>query len=276
MTRFKVLTALVVISLFWSGGCAMTGGLLQTVAPTLRFIGFNSVSIQPEGVQFEVKLGIKNNMPISLPLNRIEYQFDLNQKRLVTGTFNQFAALQGFSEQEVTFPFQLAWKDLVAQATSGSTSGQVYKVGFNGSLFVSESMALPAIPFSIEKTLPVPKLPKVGFVGTEGSPLGERFALNFKIKNENSFPIWMEGADTSLQLNQKNYELVQSGSAPRFEPGETQTLSLAMTNTLGKGIDMLANALLSGKMDFKASGKVRFGTPYGTLVLPVNTMGRTQ
>ncbi len=150
MIRTIMLRTSLAVLLISAGGCATTGGFLQTVAPTLRFIGFNSVSIQPEGVQFEVKMGIKNNMPISLPLNRIEYQFNLNQKRLATGTFNQFSALRGYSEQEVTFPFQLAWKDLVAQATSGSTSSQEYKVGFNGSLFVSESVALPAIPFTLE------------------------------------------------------------------------------------------------------------------------------
>ena len=58
MTRRTLLTVLVAVFLVGAGGCA-TLGLMQIVAPTLRFIGFNSVSIQPEGVQFEVKLGIK-------------------------------------------------------------------------------------------------------------------------------------------------------------------------------------------------------------------------
>jgi LEA14-like dessication related protein len=261
--------------LFWTGGCASLGPVIP-VAPELRVTGFNSVAIRPDGIRFEAKVAIKNRMPVPVPLDRFEYQVDLNGKRLATGAFTQFEAFGGNAEQTVTLPFHLAWQDIVGHALA-KASDQGYRVGLNGSLYVAAGgFPFPPIPITIEKTLPVPKWPVVRIAGTEGSPLGEKFLVKFNIRNDNSFPIWVSTVESHVQLNRKTYPLAAAGAAPRCEPGETQVLALAMTNTLSKGLDMFANVLLSGKMDFKVGGSVGFGTPFGEMVLPLDGQGKTQ
>lgn len=254
-------------------GCA-TPGPLVPLAPAIRFVSFGSAAIQPEGIQFEVKIEIKNRMPVTLPLDRIDYQFDLNHKRLLTGSFNRFQAFGGNSQQVVTLPFRLAWEDIVRQSQDQG-QGPEYHVAFRGSLYISGVFSFAAIPFEIERSLPVPKLPEFGFAGTEGSPLESRFAVNFKVRNNNRFPMWIERADASLWLNGKSYSLVHGGKNRKLEPGDTQVLSLAMTNTLSKGIGMLANVLISGKTDFQVKGRLHFGTPFGDISVPLDIKGRT-
>jgi LEA14-like dessication related protein len=212
---------------------------------------------------------LKNNMPVAIPLDRVDYQFDLNEERLTAGSFDQFQSFKGYGRQVVTFPFHIAFEDIVAHALAKNDDPS-YHVDFYGELFVGGDFPFTSIPFRIAKTIPVPKIPEVRLAGTEGSPLQGEFIVNFRIKNANSFPIWIKAVKTKMELNQRNYELFQNGETPRLEAGETQTLSLKMTNPLGKGIGMLASVLISGKTDIEVSGNIRFGTPFGDIYLRVN------
>lgn len=251
-------------------GCAHNiHDLSKPVRPGIRFLSFNSVSIQPTGVRFIAKMEIKNNMPVSIPLDRVDYRFELNQKTLATGTFDKFSTLKGRGRKVVSFPFHIAFEDIAAHALA-SEKKPGYHVNFNGNLYLGKGLPFAAIPFRIAKIIPVPKLPEVRMSGTEGSPLEGKFVVNLDIKNANRFPIWIKSVNTKMEMNRKNYELFQSGAVPRLEPGETQTLSMEMTNPVGKGIGILANVLISGKMDFKVGGDLKFGTPFGDIYLPLN------
>ncbi len=101
--------------LMFTAGCATTG-IFSPQPPTIRFLNFSSLTITPLGVQFEAKMAVHNTMPIRLPLKAIDYQFDLNNRRFMTGSFTDLKELAGYGEQVVTFPFQISFADLVLQS----------------------------------------------------------------------------------------------------------------------------------------------------------------
>ena len=271
--RFRTAAVLGLAGLVFAG-CAHRGPVVP-VAPALRFVEFNSVALRPEGIEFRVRLDLKNRMPVPLPLDRLDYRLDLNGRRFLTGSFRDFKAFGGRSRQTVTLPFRLAYEDLVAHAIAGE-HGPGYRVAFEGDLRILGDYPFAVIPIRMEKTLPVPRMPEITLAGTEGSPVGERFEVLFRVKNTNTFPVWVKAVDASLDLNDQSYDLLHAGAKQRFEPGQEGTLVLEMRNTLGKAVGMFANVLLSGKSEFKAAGRLRFGTPFGDLFLPFGGRGSSR
>ncbi len=248
-------------------GCASMPKVLEPMSPTLTFKKFNSVAITPQGVKFEVDMEIKNNMPITLPVSRMDYTFEINHKPLVTGSYDRFDVFSGRHRQVVSFPFILTWENLVAQVVSKSKNAS-YQAAFSGTLFINTDLPFREIPFRIEKARPVPQLPLLSFYRTEGSPFGDHFTILLKLKNGNTFPITLAQADTRMHMNNQVYTLVQGQSEMVCGAGESQVISLLMTNTLGKGISMLANALINRKAEIAVDGDIIFSTPFGDLHVP--------
>jgi LEA14-like dessication related protein len=251
-------------------GCSSIQEVLVPKPPSVEFDSFNSVSIQPEGIRFEVKLRVKNMMPVDLPLDRIDYQFDLNHKKIATGTLNLTRRFGGRAQQVITFPFLLSWEDLIVQA-SAKSGEEGYAAAFHGTLALKEGYPLPPVPFSTEAVIPIPKWPSISLAGTEGSPLNDRFAVKFNIKNNNSFAMGVRSVDTKLNFNNTTYDLLQEESFKTCGPNETQVLSLRMTNTLVKGFGMMASTLINQKLDFQVLGRVDFDTPFGALSVPLDS-----
>jgi LEA14-like dessication related protein len=126
------------------------------------------------------------------------------------------------------------------------------------------------VPFTQTITIPIPKMPDVTYVGSEGEPFSSAFRLNFQVTNPNSFPFTLTSVKTFLEISGKKYSLLHTRKSTDFQPGETQPVVLQMENSPGKTLIMALNLAADPHPTFNITGTVTFSTPYGWIFIPLS------
>src|SRR5262245_17985174 len=125
--------------LAWLSMDCSTPGPVVPAPPSVQFTQFDSLVITPEVIKFQVKLLIKNRMGKRLNLQRIDYAADVHDKQVFEDSFAELYPIKADGRSVVTFPFQIAMKDiadravdvLAEEALRVSFRGQVFPVGFD-------------------------------------------------------------------------------------------------------------------------------------------------
>jgi LEA14-like dessication related protein len=245
-------------------GCAAKGSVVPT-PPSVQFTQFDSLVITPEAIKFQVKLLIRNRMRAGLDLQKIDYRVDLHDKPLFADSFAQLHPIKGNGREVVTFPFQIAMKDvgnravdvLAEEAIRVSFRGQVYPVGFD------------SIPFEMTKTIPLPRIPTITLEGTRGSPSDRIFTVLLRVANTNSFPLNIKSINSYLELNGTRYGLLRTQGITEIQPGSAETIPLTMEQSTAKTLSMILNVGQSGSLQFALGGDIRCQTPYGLIFVPL-------
>lgn len=246
-------------------GCAAQGPVVPT-PPSVQFTQFDSLVFTPEMIKFQVKLLIRNQMRAGLELQKIDYGVDAHGKPVFTDSFSQLYPIKGNGQEVVTFPFQIAMKDvmdravdvLAEEALRVSFRGRVYPVGFD------------PIPFEMTKTIPLPKIPIVSVEGTRGSPSDKIFTVLLRIKNTNTFPLNVRSIDSYLGINGTRYSLLSTQASTEIQPSSAETIPLTMEQSTGKTLSMILNVAQSGSFQFAVGGEISCQTPYGLIFIPLS------
>jgi LEA14-like dessication related protein len=249
--------------------CGTRGPVVPT-APSVQFTQFDSLIITPEVIKFQVKLLIRNRMRAGLDLQKIDYAADVHDQQVFTDSFAELYPIKANGHEVVTFPFQIAMKDvadraidvLAEEAIRVSFRGQVYPVGFD------------PVPFEMTKTIPLPKLPLVTLEGTRGSPADRIFTVLLGIKNTNAFPLNIKSIDSYLELNGTRYSLLRTEDSTEIQPNSAETVSLRMEQSTAKTLSMILNMAQSESFHLAVGGNIRCQTPYGLIFIPLKL--RTQ
>jgi LEA14-like dessication related protein len=258
--RSLALTLLVLLLV----GCATQGSSVPT-PPSVRFTQFDSLVFTPEVIKFQVRLLIRNRMRAGLDLQKIDYGVNLHDKPLFTDSFAELYPIKGDGQEVVTFPFQIAMKDIAKQAVDVlaeealrvSFQGQVYPVGFD------------PVPFESTRTIPLPKIPSVAVEGTRGSPAERIFTVLLRITNPNTFALNLKSIDSYLEINGTKYGLLRTQGTTEIQPNSAETVSLSMEQSTAKTLSMVLNMAQSGSFRFAVGGDLRCQTPYGLIFIPL-------
>jgi hypothetical protein len=241
--------------------------------PSVEVTQLKSTLITPQIVKFEAKIVIQNNSNATMGYEGVDYAVDLFENELFTESFNRLNRTRSGQSNTVTFPFQIAMQDILDQAVDLLAEGSL-KVTFRGEVFPDRSLGFAAVPFEDTISIPIPEIPEVTLLGTEGVPFSEVFRLRFNVKNTNVFAISIDTVDSFIEINKKKYELLHSIEAKDIEPEESEVLELQMENTPGKTLSMVLNILGSGdKTKFNVGGEIICNTPYGWIYIPLSTEG---
>jgi LEA14-like dessication related protein len=260
-TRGRLFLTLPVLFL---ASCAARGPVVPT-PPSVQFTQFDSLVITPEVIKFQVKLLIRNQMNAGLDLQKIDYGAAVHDEPVFTETFVQLYPIKGNGQEVVTFPFQIAMKDVVnrpvdvlaEQAIKVSFRGQVYPVGF------------APVPFEMTKNIPLPKVPAVTLEGTRGSPADRVFTVLLRIENTNTFPLNIKSIDSYLELNGTRYSLLRTQGSTEIRPSSAETVPLTMEQSNGKTLSMVLNMVQSRSVQFAVGGQISCQTPYGLIFIPL-------
>jgi LEA14-like dessication related protein len=254
-------------------GCA---SLPMTPAePAVTFVNFKSVNITPAGLKFEVKMLVKNQMGLELPITGMDYRFDLNDQQFLTGQYDKLGKLSGGQQKTVVLPFTLSWEALAKQALH-KDGCDWYTASFNGNLHVDGDLPFKTIPFEIRRVMQIPLIPTVTFAGTEGNPVSGKFTIKLKINNVNHFSINLKNVNTTLVMNGTSYDALQSEDDVEWGENQTQLLRLSMENSPVKGLSMLGNLVANrGATDLKLKGSLTFETEFGDWEVPFEVGGQT-
>ncbi len=266
---FVVVTLMVLLL----AGCATRGPIVPQ-APTVQVTQFDSLLFTPDVIKFQAKLVIDNRMNTGLNIHEIDYGADVNDTQIFTETFAQLHPMKPHGQQTVTFPFQIAMKDIEKQAV-GILADEALRVSFRGEVYPAGDFGFGPIPFRMTRTIPLPKIPSVSIVRTEGSPL-RSFTVFLKIKNTNEFPLNIKSMNSYLELNGTEYSLLSARASTEIEPDGTETVALKMEQSTGKILSMALNIAQSSSIQFNIGGEMSFQTPYGLVYIPLKLHSETK
>jgi LEA14-like dessication related protein len=261
-SRQRSLVLTIVILLV--AGCAASGPVVPT-PPLVQFTQFDSLVITPEVIKFQVKLLIRNQMGAGLDLQKIDYGADVHDKPVFTESFAQLYPIKSNGQEVVTFPFQIAMKDVVDRAAD-VLAEQAIRVSFRGKVY---PVGFAPVPFEMTKTIPLPKMPAITVEGTRGSPADRVFTVLLRIKNTNTFPMNIKSIDSYLEMNGTRYGLLRTQGATEIQPGSAETVPLTMEQSNGKTLSMVINAAQAGSFQFAVGGDISCQTPYGLVFIPL-------
>ncbi len=136
---------------------------------------------------------------------RVDYGVDLQDKPLFTDTFADMKRTKGGGNQTVTFPFQIAMKDILDQSIGILAEGAM-RVAFRGTVFpASDSGWGPDAVPATRSRIPLPKIPEVAFAGVDGTPVSDVFRVRIWVRNTNAFPLTIDSVRHYLDINQQRY-----------------------------------------------------------------------
>ena len=270
MQRFAGITA-PLAALLLIAGCASEGPAVME-PPTVRVSRLASTVISPTLVKFEAKIVIQNRSSSSLGFERVDYGVDLQDKPLFSDSFADMKVTKGGGSQTVTFPFQIAMKDILDQSIGILAEGAM-RVAFRGTVFPASASGFGPMPFRDEVTIPLPRIPELAFAGVDGTPLSDVFRVRIRVRNTNAFPVTVSSVETYLDINQQRYQMLHSEDSTEIGPNGTGTVTLRMENRPGKTLSMALSALAAQNLRFTVGGTIECKSPYGWIIIPVSVQG---
>jgi hypothetical protein len=270
LMNFRQIIVPCIASIFVVAGCASKGPPVMK-PPTVQVSQFNSTVITPQVVKFQARILIHNRGSSALDFERVDYAVDLFHQELFASSFEGMKRTKGRGNQTVTFPFQIGMKDILDQKIAILAEDSM-QVTFRGTVYPDRASGYSPVPFESTIDIPVPRIPKVDFAGTEGVPLSDLFIVKLRLNNTNSFPIAINSIDSFLELNQVRYQLLHTAQATDLEPDTWEVIELRMENTPGKTLSLILNTLQSSDAEFLVGGTIECQSPYGWIIIPFNLL----
>jgi len=252
------------------GACAsQPQGPMVDVQPTVTVSSFQSTSFSPTLVKYEAKVLIHNNAPTDIEFRGVDYAVDLFDTELFTDSFSGVRKTRANGDQTVTFPFQVAVKDIVNQGID-VLSEQNITVTFRGEVYTAKRYGLDPVPFTATVSVPLPRVPDVAYLGSEGDPLTDAWRLHFSVTNTNAFPVTLSSVKTFLVLNGKRYSMVHTHGQTDLQPGVATPVDLQMETSPGKALSMALNLAANRSLHWNLTGQVTCSTQYGWVYIPLD------
>lgn len=251
-------------------GCAsQPQGPMVDAPPTVTVSSFQTTSFSPTLVKYEAKVLVHNNANVDLELQSLDFGVDLFDTELFTDSFRGLKRTRANGDQVIPVDFQIAVKDIQNQGIDVLTE-QNLSVTFRGQVVTARRYGLDPVPFTATVTVPLPRVPDVAYLGSEGDPLTDAWRLHFNVTNNNSFPVTLSSVKTFLVLNGKKYSMVHTHGPTDLQPGASTPVDLQMETSPGKALSMALNLAANRNLRFNLTGQVTFTTQYGWIFIPLD------
>jgi LEA14-like dessication related protein len=255
--------------LLLSAGCATLDQLMQP--PKVSVQSVRPVSISPSRVGFVAKLAVANQLPLSVPLEKLAFAVQINGHAFVDGSLDNLPALGAGAETVVEVPFQVGFKELLA-VIGEVTSRSKMRVDFQGRLTPGGDLSFLTVPFSLSVDLPVPRLPRVTFAGFSLLK-NQAVGVSFKFENINAFPLTLQTLQAKVKLDQTSYSLVSLVEAVPLPAEQSALVQLKLGDSLLKTAAVAARVLSGQKISSSFEGEASADSEYGQLQIPLSLKG---
>jgi LEA14-like dessication related protein len=243
--------------------------------PTVQVSEFDSTVITPQVVRFTSVIRIHNRGSQALDFERVDYAVDLHDTELFVSSFDGMKRTRGRKHQTVTFPFQISMRDIMDHSVEMLAEDSM-RVTFRGTVFPDRDSGYSPVHFESTISIPVPRIPRVDFAGTEGVPFSDFFLVRLRVNNTNSFPLSIQGIESYIEINDVRYQLLQTNQTTDLRPDTWETVTLEMENTPGKTLSMVLNTLQSPEPELNVGGTIECLSSYGWIVFPFDLKGRAR
>ncbi|MCC2548856.1 LEA type 2 family protein [Hymenobacter sp. BT175] len=198
-------TLLVLLLLLGAGGYYFYQKTDQgkELLPTLENVTMSVNNITPDALQAQLKIDLRNNMPVTLKIDSFTYETRVDGTMLARGAKDEPTVLHGDSVSHLRVPMSV---DLGNVKKKLKTSQQdCVDVQIAMTLFTRLPVAGPRrIPVTVTRRVYVPKLPKVEVADVDIKDLGLKngeAVVTLKVTNYNPFPVTIRRVNYTFRVS---------------------------------------------------------------------------
>lgn len=230
--------------------------------PTVRVESASLQALSFTGADLLVVLQVRNPNPVGMVLSGVDYELRIDGEPLVSGSRGEETRIQASGTSRLELPLRVVYRDMFkASARLLDRDRPEYQVSCGVSCRVPV-LGEVRIPVTAEGTLPVLRLPSVGFAGLEildFSLSGARVALLLDLDNPGGYPLEISSLAYELFINGDSWASGRLDQAVQAWEKETAALRVPVDldfARIGRG----ARSLLSGDgdLEYRVEGIVLF------------------
>ena len=223
---------LLVSGLCLFAGCAELAKHAETVKPTAQLTATRLANINFEEAELVFDLEIENQNPISINVERLNYDLKIEDQSLLSGVTAQGLQIKPASTSTVQLPVTLKFDDL------RKLPGEIWQQDrFTYQLDTAFVVDLPvigpyAIPVSKKGELPVPKLPTIRIATIQLQSLNllaAELVAQVEIDNPNVFDLGFSDFDYRLNVNQQPWGQGSINTSSRISKKSKGTVEVPLT-----------------------------------------------
>lgn len=215
----------------------------------------NVTGITLKGMDVAFVLGVKNPNPLGITLEGLSYKLDIEDKPLLKGKSGQKLKLAANGSSSLTLPLSLAYKEMFDGASALVKQDKV-RYALGGDI----DFGLFKIPYKTSGTLDIPSLPKVsiGKLGIKRVTLsGMEIEIGLDLKNNNRFPLRLEGIDYDLKVANATIARGKSLAPVNLGAGKQGRLVLGMSLGYGELSSVIGRLKGGGKVPVAFDGRMK-------------------
>lgn len=257
---------LLVFAALLLGGCSSLLSMLGGTKPDITFKKVNLQGFTLDSVTLGLVYDIDNPYDIGIRIAEVDYQLEVQGRRVFRGSPNEGLQIPARGTREVTFPAQIRFADVLPAARTIFTQGK-FDYRASGNMGLSTPVGMLRIPLSRSGQFDSPELPKLRIADIRAPKVtgtGAELQIALDVTNSNPFALPLESIDYGLSFNGSR---VGGGNArgASVAAGKTRRITLPVKVDL-VGAGRAALPFLSGRAaDVALDGKMDFGSVAGPL-----------
>ncbi|GEM_PF-6041815 len=266
------------------GFAVVTGGLLiagcqtlrQMAHPEVRFKDLKVKKLDFEGITLAAHLGVKNPLPVNIPVAKTEYQFMVEGKPFIQGTEDRQTIVGSGQESVIELPVRFQWRTLYRTVKSlAKQDSFAYTLKGKMHLRLGEQQSV-AVPFERAGKLPVVRMPKLEMQDARIMHAGTDFveiAAQVGVHNPNPFPLFITAVKGEAMVGDIRGIRLHSGEEIDIPGKEARPITLRMRIDL-RDLGLAAVRMFMGNQlpSFLLQGKLIGQLPIKELSNPTVTV----
>lgn len=184
-------------------------------------MGFGHITnITDSTIDLRLDLLVHNPLPVGLDVKGFNYFVQMNDVKIIENNYTKPLTVKGHDSTLIALPSQLKIKKLSAEGKKESAKGEdSADYHFEGIFQLQKPfLGKDSITLSMDKRLPLYRLPKVEIVGYDMEKFRlskSEIVIKLKFSNQNAFPIEFKNPSYAVDL----------GKQKRFAEGHVTTLT---------------------------------------------------
>jgi LEA14-like dessication related protein len=173
------------------------------VMPDLKSTKFVVSEITEDSIKGKMTIRINNTLPMAIDIDSLQYKITLDGDTVTKGYNNEGIRINANANDEITMPVRTnikLFKKKVQALERDSAEVGIHAVLFNSFPIVGKK----EIPVNFNRTVYIPKLPKVEVEGVDISKLnfkGGKLMVKLKITNYSAIPYSVEGFSYRFKMS---------------------------------------------------------------------------
>lgn len=258
--RALSVSALMVLSL---SSCA----LLQESGwqePTARVLSSRLIALTPTMARIDTQIEVSNPNLYSIALGALDYQFSVNQARLLTGEQERGNSIPAGGTQTISLPVEVVFSDVLDLLGSFAQRDSVAYRLDAGMGFDIPVIGRVRVPVATEGEVPIPQLPSIRVSGLKADRLSLTSAdltLTLAMENPNVFGLLIDQFSYEFALDNNSVASGAVRQRVRMEEKGQALIQVPITLSFLDAGMALYQAFLSGSsMDYGLAFESRVGT----------------